>query len=154
MMNQTLKVVLWLDDQFHFLEEYQEELSSDKRLDMVFVDDVDQAIEKLRDPGFRLDLMIWDMMVPHGSLGAQETEGGLHTGQVIYKIFRDRFPVAPAILFTNVTDPNLLSRYDQGSEVHSWVFQKRDLFPEELAAHVATLLHIPPQAQRASHGGG
>lgn len=151
MKNQSKKLIFWLDDQPHFLDEYQEELRRDDRLMLDFQFDVDVALERLKDRDFHPDLLIWDMMLPHQSLDAQDTVGGERTGEVFYKQFRARFRDIPAILFTNVSEPRILAPYDKRGGGHVWAHQKRDLLPDDFVTEVLNALELQPLSMRQQH---
>ncbi len=63
------------------------------------------------------------MILPPGPLDHDETIGGLRSGAVFFRRFRERFSTTPAILFTNVSSGQIRERYHAPGQ-KSWVSGK------------------------------
>lgn len=97
---------------------------------------VDAALARF--DGGRIDLLVWDLMMPRGSLDERDTQYSTRTGEVLYERFRARWPRTPAILLTNVLDHAVLAAYAQPPLSRS--ARKRDLGPDALVALVRECL--------------
>ena len=89
--------------------------------------------------------LVVDVMMPSGNcFREQDTEEGLKTGLFLYEALRKRFPKVPVFIFTNVSDPNLLSLFQEGPLLH--VLSKDDCTPNPFAAIVRqTLQKLGPK---------
>ena len=70
MTDQSHNVIFWLDDQSHFLVEYQEELCRDPRYTSAFVDRVRNMVERDKN---HPSVILW-------SLGNEEAQQGTGRG--------------------------------------------------------------------------
>lgn len=127
--------ILWIDDEPYFIEEFIAELRRTGGVHVNVVSDVGAAMDFIEQQTPRM--LIWDMIIPPGILGAEKTSKGLRTGAVFYEMFRrkDACKDVPALLFTNVSRPDVLQLYDSPRN-GSWVIQKRELLPGEFCERV------------------
>jgi DNA-binding response OmpR family regulator len=127
------KKILWVDDEPRYIGAFIEAFEEDPRFDLRFARSVDEALALLReDRDFLPDLLICDSVMP---------EEGRRTGNVFFEMFRQRHPDVPAILFTNVTNAEYLTRVDC-PEDNSWAVRKSALHPEELVSRIAAILEM------------
>ncbi len=141
MGNSTSKYkILWLDDEFFFLSMFVEAIREDPEMSLELVSNVDDALSFLEKPNTeKPDLLIWDMILPTGSLSEVETEKGLRTGQVYFERFREIYPEVPAVLFTNVMVKNRIEQFNNPSQL-TWVWRKRDLLPDEFLMIIKNII--------------
>ena len=73
-----------------------------------------------------------------------ETEEGLRTGVLVYHDIRERWPVMPIVVLTNVSDEAILGEFE--GDVSTVVRSKFDTPPRELVGEVRNLLMGQPLA--------
>ena len=132
--------ILWVDDEEHYLSSYVDAISESGVFELRFIRSSSEVMELFAERRFKPDLFIWDMIMPPKGMDLAETQRGLRTGVVLFLRFREEYPAVPAILFTNVTRPEL-RRYDE-PESFSWMFLKRELDPYELIAKLECILKM------------
>jgi len=142
MMVERKCMILWLDDEPHYTATFADVISADGRFQLIRERDVDVALDLIARTDFKPDLLIWDVILPPGRLGLEQTRNGLDTGEFFYIEFRRRFPKVPAILFTNVSRADVHRRFNsENGKSSAW--RKRDLLPEELLGKIKQALGIP-----------
>ena len=131
--------ILWVDDEKHFMSSYLDALFDSSEFTVEFVDEAEHAVSLIESGDFVPDVFVWDLIMPPGSLSLAETDRGLRTGSIVFRIFRRTYPSIPAILFTNVTDVGILDRYSDPDGL-SWAWSKRDFYPSEFIDRIRSIL--------------
>lgn len=94
-------MILLVDDDPRSLRAYCDELDY-RRRSYRLVGSIDEAVRVLRQHAGEIELVVWDMMMPHGkTYVGEDHEGGLRTGELFYRSLRSVLPEVPAMLFTN-----------------------------------------------------
>lgn len=141
-------VIWWLDDEQHYVKDYIEFFDIEGGFAIERFADPDRFLEHLRrDPAPPPpDLVIWDVIMPPGSLGLERTRRGLRTGEEVIAEVQRLLPGVPTLMFTNKSGPDLHRRYN-APEGRSWARQKRDLLPDDLVALVRRIIDPAPSAE-------
>lgn len=131
-------MILFVDDESREIDSFVRELKS-SGYDVAFHSTVDSALAFFDEHREEIDLIILDIMMPPGAAFAgKDTQMGLRTGIRFYERIREVSPDLPVILFTNVSDTQVLNRFKR--EPSCLFLQKSDNLPFELAARVRELL--------------
>ena len=131
-------MILFIDDEQRYMDAYRQELEIAGH-DVSFVNDVDAAAEFLDAHADSIRLVILDLMMPPGhTFRGEDTREGLLTGVRFYERIRKRTLRLPVIIFTNISDEEVLARFE--AETHCWFLHKSDVFPYELAERVKDIL--------------
>ena len=106
---------------------------------VVFIADVDAALEFFEENRNLIDLLILDIMMPPGSsFKDEDTQLGLRTEVHFYERIRRVTSDLPIIILTNVSDERVAERF--AAENKCWFLRKEDFFPFQLVAEVAKVL--------------
>jgi CheY-like chemotaxis protein len=130
-------MILFVDDEPRYAQRYVEELS--RAYAVEYVASTSLAIDLLVGQADEVELLVLDLMMPHETaFDADETRDGIDTGLRLYERLRAHRPSLPVIVLTNVSDENVLRRFDD--EPHCWLRRKRDCLPQELLLLVREVL--------------
>lgn len=101
---QSRPQILWVDDDVYFVSHLIGYVR-DVGFDVTLVKGPDEALEALSSDGYRIALVILDMMMPPGkSLHELETKGGYATGLALARrVLRD-YPGLPILAFSVAAD--------------------------------------------------
>lgn len=131
-------MILFVDDERRWAESYVEELElSDHQVS--FQMNVDVALQEFERNRPQIELLILDIMMSPGlSFRDIDTDLGLRTGIRFYERIREQAPDLPVIIFTNVSDRTVESRFAE--EKNCWFLRKIDYLPHEIAEQVNWIL--------------
>lgn len=131
-------MILIVDDERRRMDSYRLELVL-SGYDVLFKDDVDEAINFFESNVGEIELLILDIMMPPGnSFKAEGAQGGLRTGVLFYERVRRAAPDCPVIILSNVADPAVRGRFN--AESKCWYRMKVDYLPFELVDEVRRIL--------------
>ena len=137
-------MILFVDDEERWIRVFMEEL---RRFgyDVHLETSVDRALGFFRANSDEIQLVVLDIMMPHGdTFSAEETEDGRRTGLHVYKRFREREPDLPVIIFTNVSAQPVEEAF--ASQPKCRFLKKIDYFPFEFKEEIASILQaISPE---------
>lgn len=132
-------MILFVDDESREIDSFVRELQSSGH-DIVFHHTVDAALAFFDSNRAAIRLLILDIMMPPGSaFEKDDTQMGLRTGIRFYERIREAAPDLPVILFTNVSEPQVIEKFKR--EPSCLFLQKSDHLPFELADRVNELLN-------------
>lgn len=83
------------------------------------------------EPRPRIDLLVWDLMMPVEAVSEIEAAYGTRTGRVVHSRFRQLYPDKPAVLLTNARDDVLFGQITSASPL-DLAGRKRDVTPNRL----------------------
>ena len=133
-------MILLIDDDKRQMASYVAELRL-RGFEVTHETYVDQALRFLEEGLPEVELLILDVIMPSGeSFRDQPTEHGLRTGVYIYERIRETQRNLPIIVFSDA-HPADISRVIEG-DPHCQFFEKRDLYPFELADAVEKTLTL------------
>lgn len=142
-------MILFIDDEPTIMgpfREYLEQKMVPYHQQVVFHSNVDEALSFFENRVGEIDLVILDIMMPHGErFGSEKTNGGLKTGIAFYERIRELAPELPVIIFTNFYDEDIERKFRQDSKCRS--LQKVDFLLEEFVAEVKQALSLPPEEE-------
>lgn len=96
--------IMFIDDESRRMGVVVEELR-DAGHEVNFQDNVDSALETLREHAGHFDLVILDISMPSGKeYRFEDTDGGSRTGMALYDTIRDAWHDLKIVVFTNVLD--------------------------------------------------
>lgn len=128
--------ILFVDDEFRRMRMYVEELTETGH-EVVFKDNVDDALKTLRDESESFDLVIVDIsMSPGSEYRFEDTDGGSRTGIALYDTIRHERPGLKVMVFTNVSDRRLAERFAKESARVCRFARKPDILPFQLVEQV------------------
>jgi CheY-like chemotaxis protein len=130
-------MILFVDDEPRELDSYKLELEM-SGYDLVFEPDVDNALQFLEENQNEIKILILDLMMPVGKAFENAPHEGMRTGMDFYDRIRKTLPSLPVIIFTNVTDEQVESKF--GKETNCWFLRKANFLPYELAEKVDSIL--------------
>jgi CheY-like chemotaxis protein len=96
--------------------------------------DPDEALAVLQEQANAIELIVLDVSMPTGiALESEDTNEGLHTGEVLLVKLKELYPAIPVIVLT-IT--NFIAARSEGYTV----LVKQDTLPNELLFHVTQTL--------------
>lgn len=102
---------------------------------------VDDALDIARSPHQPVHILVLDVMMPPGQAFQHEnTFEGMTTGFFLAEAMKNIFPTQPIVLLTNLTSPELLSRFCPEPRVR--LVHKFDYPPFDFAQLVCDILEI------------
>jgi CheY-like chemotaxis protein len=132
--------ILWVDADKALLSGYVDELVERGGFEVEFVDNVDDAVARVRDPRQQYSLVIWEMIMPPGKIfGGRriDTADGLTTGRCFQALVKDCLPSIKTLLFTTFREIVLeWNIHDEGM----YALGKRDYKPEQFVARVYAIM--------------
>ena len=129
-------MILFVDDEERRVESYVDELIL-SNLEVKYIQNADKAWDYIEANHSSLDLVILDLMMPHGPRFEQiDTEGGLRTGVRLYERIRQLSPNLPVVFLSNVLEEEAGLRRDPAA----YYFMKRDFLPHDFASEVLRIL--------------
>jgi DNA-binding NarL/FixJ family response regulator len=137
-------MILFIDDERRSMSSYVEELErqlaeTNQQKEVVFLSDVDKALETFNDRFREIEVVVLDIMMPFGKhFDKESTDGGLRTGERFYEHIRRRTLDLSVVILSNVNDARLSKRFS--TEEHCWFLQKKDYFPYEFAEAVTEVM--------------
>ena len=135
-------MILFIDDERRVMDSYINYLAmklSPEGYDVVFLDNIDPALDFLENRGDEIDLIILDVMMPTGTkLDRKQTSDGLMTGVVFYDLIRKKLPILPILVFTNYSDEDLEKRLKHDPNCR--FLQKTDYLLEDFVNEVKDML--------------
>ena len=100
---------------------------------------LDDAWEQFNLNQNQIELVILDISMPPGNLLKEHnTLAGMRTGVVLFEMIRESAPAMPIIIFTNVSDEKIKTRFS--NELSCFFLQKPEELPSTLAEKVKRLL--------------
>lgn len=132
--------ILFVDDEERRMETYVDEFK-EQNFEVVFMSDIDAAVDFFDKNPNAIDLAILDVMMPIGNkINEKDAEFGMRTGIFLHRRIRGKNSSLPIIILTNVSDQELEDRISQIS--NSYFLQKENYLPYELVDKVRELLEI------------
>jgi len=139
--------VLFVDDDWRRLEHHVDELK-ERGFEVIFTNDVDDAVEKLRDLSNHYDLAIIDISMPPGkSLVFEDTIGGSRTGKALYELIRRLRPKLKIIALTNVPDISVASFFRSQDRSLCRFVRKPEALPFRFAEIVREFMDDRPTVE-------
>jgi CheY-like chemotaxis protein len=133
-------MILFIDDEENRVKSCVQELRY-CGYEVLFVRDVDTALQVLASDGKRVELVILDIMMPYkASFPRDATDLGLRTGVLLFERIRQDALGLPIVVFTNVSDAHVADRFRR--EARCWFRRKEEMFPADLAKLVAEILPL------------
>lgn len=131
-------MILFVDDEERPIKTFMEELSRSNYA-VHLETDVDRALEYFRANVDKIELLVLDIMMPHGeSLTAEETDNGRRTGVRLFKKFREENRNLPIIVFTNVSAQPVEEAFADMPRCR--FLKKIDYFPFEFKEEAVAML--------------
>jgi CheY-like chemotaxis protein len=131
-------MILFVDDETREVRDYVEELEISK-YEVIFVDNVDEALLFLREKPDKIDLLILDIMMPPGSnFEKMDTQIGLRTGICFYNEVRSKNPDLWVLILTNVSDEEVAEEFRD--EKYCEFLRKEEFLPLQLVEKVKEIL--------------
>lgn len=129
-------MILYVDDEDRYTVNYRLELQfALPQYDLLYLDNVDEALKVFKENMERVELLILDIMMPPGqSFKDEDTMQGLRTGVLFYRFVRKFRPALTVIISTNVSDPELEDYFVK--EKRCLFLRKDRYFPFEFAEEV------------------
>jgi CheY-like chemotaxis protein len=136
-------MIVIVDDEKRYMDNYILELVLSGYNDRVRLEtDVDAAMRYIEGNLSSVELLILDIMMPPGQDFDNNTaQSGLRAGVEFFDRIRKLSGSLPVIIFTNVGNAALASRFEQ--EKHTWFMRKTDYFPHEFAHEVQQIVPLP-----------
>lgn len=138
-------MILFIDDEAAIMGPFRDFLElkmAPYNQQVVFHSNVDEALSFFEKHVGELDLVILDIMMPHGKrFGSEKTNGGLKTGISFYERIRELSSDLPVIIFTNFYDEDVERKFRQDSNCR--FLQKVDFLLEDFVAEVKQVLLLP-----------
>ena len=132
-------MILFIDDELRQMESYIEELKW-SGYEVVYKNNVDDALIFLQTHLAKLKLVILDIMMPPGELFKNgDIEYGLRTGVKFYHKIRSLSNEIKVIVLTNVSDEKVAEQFQ--NEKNCWFFPKEEILPYQLAEEVTNILN-------------
>lgn len=139
-------MILAIDDEEHYIKSYIDELQL-SGFSVVVRSGIDSGAEFIDRNKTDVQLCILDIMIPPGKLFRdQETRLGRRTGFLFYDYIRQRNPILPVVILTNVTAPDVETKF--GNERLCWWFRKDQCLPFEFVLQIQTILASSSQTHR------
>jgi DNA-binding NtrC family response regulator len=134
-------MILFIDDEKRSVDSYVLEMKL-SGFYILYVSNIDNAWSVLQENSRNIELIILDVMMPPGIIFESIiTESGLMTGVHFYKKVRENLPECPVIIFTNISDRQILQNFME--ENNCWFIKKGVIapFPSPMppVAHVERL---------------
>jgi DNA-binding NtrC family response regulator len=131
-------MILFIDDEKREMESFVIELKL-SGFDVNFIKNVDDAWNYLTSNPEEVKLMILDIMMPAGNkFKDDDIHNGLRTGVRFFDEMRVQFPNLPIIIFTNVSDPNVVKKFEHENMCR--YFSKPNLLPDQLVDEIKSFL--------------
>lgn len=131
--------VLFIDDDRRRMNKYVRELAENGH-DVIFEDNVDDALNTLRSQK-DLDLAIIDISMPPGTeYKFEDTVGGTRTGLALYDTIRAERPELRIVALTNVPDPRVAEHFARDDAALWRLVRKPDVLPRQFAEFVGRFL--------------
>lgn len=119
---------------------YYAQILKENEYDVQEVSKVEEALSAFADPKKSFDIVLLDVMMPHGKVfGNEETLGGLRTGVLALRKLSQSHPKMPVVILTNVANPETLQQLTANRNVAAILF-KPDCTPGDLLAQVDEIL--------------
>ena len=129
-------MILFIDDEERRVEVYVEELRF-WGFEVEYIQNADKAWNYIEANYRSLELVILDLMMPHGPRFEHvDTDGGLGTGIRLYERIRQLAPNLPIIFLSNVLEEEAGLRRDPAA----YYFMKRDSLPHDFAREVHKIM--------------
>lgn len=132
--------IMFIDDDRRRMQVHVRELV-DRGHEVTFEDNVDSALEMLRDPTKGVDLVVLDISMPPGKAFAfEDTVGGSRTGLTLYDTIRSLQPALKIVALTNVPDRRVAEHFaNQDARLCRFV-RKPEALPFQFADYVEEFL--------------
>ena len=136
-------MIVIVDDEKRCMDTYMLELILSGYDDRVILEtNVDAAMRYIKGNLSSVELLILDIMMPPGAdFDNESAQGGLRTGVEFFDRIRRLSADLPVIVFTNVGDPGLATRFEK--EKNCWFMRKTDYLPYEFAHEVQQIVPLP-----------
>ena len=137
-------MILFVDDEPRIMDSYLQYLKAKLaplKYEVVFISDIDKAVEFFDQNHDKIDLAILDIMMPPGKFSTEQTNGGLKTGLAFYEKIRLQSPNMPIIVFTNFFDHEVDARFKQDSNCR--FLQKVNYLLDDFVVEVKKALSLP-----------
>ena len=137
-------MILFVDDEPRIMDSYLQYLRAKLaplNYEVVFLSDVDEALDFFEMKIEEIDLVILDIMMPPGRFTSERTNGGLKTGLAFYEKIRQRTPDLPIIVFTNFFDHEVDVKFKQDSKCR--FLQKVNYLLDDFVLEVKKALSLP-----------
>jgi CheY-like chemotaxis protein len=144
-------MILVIDDNPKRVQMDVEELEH-RAFEVMLVDNVDEAIARLRESIAGIEAVVCDIMMPPGTLGGDRTRDGLRSGLSIVNTIRQLSEKLPIIVFTNVAKEDLGSNLLSGK--HIAYLYKPDCLPRVFAERVVRFLEEEKEGPNGRCSGG
>ena len=138
--------IIFVDDESRLIDTYIQELEFEFESKVKHISNADKLLEFIIDTPEKIDLLILDVMIPPENIDEfynKNTQKGMETGLILYeiirenKIIKEKHPLLPIIIFTNVSknEKNLIvKKINQDRQAD--FLQKEDYLPFELAEKI------------------
>ena len=137
-------MIVLVDDEKREMDTYLRELRL-SGYEVEFYQDVDSALEFIKDNTEQVDVVIMDVMMPAGAAFEDiDTQEGLRTGIYFFETIREVSPNLPFIVLTNVSNAREAERFS--SQTSCWFLRKENYRPFEFVEELATILSTLRQA--------
>lgn len=128
--------IMFIDDERRRQQLYVEELELAGH-EVVFQENVDPALEMLKDSSNKFDLVVLDISMPPGtSFEFEDTLGGSQTGLPFYDSIRRLRPDQKIVALTNVLDARVSGHLGREDQRLCRLVRKPDMSPFQFAQFV------------------
>ena len=135
-------MILFIDDEKRYSQIYKEELEL-SGYKVVYFNDVADSLDFFNKNYENILVVILDIMMPPGKkFKLEDTEYGLRTGIKLYELIREKSPEIPVIIFTNVTEENVIKKFQK--EKQCFYILKENFFPSELVEEIQKIIKPVP----------
>ena len=106
-------MILFIDDEARLMDSHRQHLEfklANYQKQLKYFSDVDEALEYFNAHKNDLELVILDVMMPPGHSFDKDSNHGLKTGYLMYRVFRKAAPELPILFYTNSADDALANK--------------------------------------------
>ncbi len=130
-------MILFIDDEEE-MDSYRMGLAL-SGYDVELITKLDEAWKYFNLNLAKIQLVILDISMPPGDfLKDYDTKAGLRTGVFFFDKLREKLPLLPIIIFTNVSDEKVKLRFD--GDQNCLFLNKTDELPDTLAEKIGQVL--------------
>ena len=111
------KTILWIDDDIYSIYNMIE-LLKDEGFNVISINNIDEAIEKLDELQNKIDIVILDIMMPPGkTFSTIESKGGFASGLALARYIKKEIPHLPIICFSGAADTEDIISWFQNKSI-------------------------------------
>jgi hypothetical protein len=127
-------MIIWLEDDWDWIEAYQSEIEHAANDNVKAVDNTDELFDFLdqMDNSSTINLIIVDIQMATGkSISKEKSNGGTKTGELVIGRLRSEYNISIPILIWSIKDDRDLEELSEADD-YSFYFKKTDSYEEVL----------------------